>query len=71
MKKWLTTISDLTILKVEKTYVFIDASKEGCGGILIQEGNVIAYTSGQLHSYKKSYVTHDLKLEAMLYALKL
>jgi hypothetical protein len=37
----------------------------------MQEGHVIAYTSGQLQKYELNYPTHDLELAAIVHALKI
>ncbi|CAN6459657.1 unnamed protein product [Victoria cruziana] len=50
--------------------IFMDASREGYGGVLMQESKVIAYTSRQLRQHEKNYVTHDLELGAVVHALK-
>lgn len=61
----------LTLPKVGETYiVYTIISREGYGEILIQEGNVVAYTFRQLCPYKRNYITHNLKLRAVLHAMK-
>ncbi|KAA3480313.1 Transposon Ty3-G Gag-Pol polyprotein [Gossypium australe] len=45
--------------------VFSDASLNGLGFVLIQEGKVIAYASRQLKPHEKNYPTHDLELAAI------
>jgi hypothetical protein len=37
----------------------------------MQEGKVIAYASRQLRKHEKNYPTHDLKLAAVVHALKM
>jgi hypothetical protein len=37
----------------------------------MQNGNVIAYASHQLKPYEQNYPTHDLKLAAVVFALKI
>ena len=37
----------------------------------MQKGKVIAYASKQLKIYEKNYLTHDLELAAVVFALKL
>ena len=51
--------------------VYSDASRQGLGCVLMQDGRVIAYASRQLKKHKKNYPTHDLELVAMVFALKI
>jgi len=51
--------------------VYTDASKVGLGCVLMQHGRVIAYGSRQLKRHEVNYLTHDLELVAMVYALKI
>src|SRR4051812_9421744 len=51
--------------------IYCDASRQGLGCVLMQERRVIAYGSRQLRSHEDKYPTHDLKLAAVIYALKL
>ena len=51
--------------------VFSDASKQGLGCVLMQAGRVIAYASHQLKKHEANYPTHDLKLTAVVIALKI
>ena len=37
----------------------------------MQHGKVIAYASRQLKPHKKNYLTHDLELAAVVFALKI
>ena len=37
----------------------------------MQEGKVVAYSSKQLKPHEKNYPTHDLKLAAIVFALKI
>ncbi|KAH0654401.1 hypothetical protein KY289_032079 [Solanum tuberosum] len=58
----------------EGTYsvvVYCDASKVGLGCVLMKNGKVIAYASRQLKAHEKNYPTHDLKLAAVSFALKI
>ena len=50
--------------------VWTDTSKEGLGGVLMQDGQVIAYISRKLRMHEENYVMHDLELLAIVYALK-
>jgi hypothetical protein len=72
LKKKLTQAPVLTIPDLEKRYVvFCDASSKGLGGVLMQENNVIAYTSRQLKPHEENYPTHDLELAAIVFVLKI
>jgi hypothetical protein len=51
--------------------VCTDACKEGIGGVLMQEGHVICYTSRKLNKHEINYVTHDLELASIVHALKM
>ncbi|GKF13015.1 retrotransposon protein, putative, ty3-gypsy subclass, partial [Tanacetum coccineum] len=50
--------------------VYCDVSNQGLGCVLMQRGKVIAYASRQLKIHEKNYTTHDLELEAVVFALK-
>ena len=39
--------------------------------MLMQNGKVVAYASRQLKNYEKNYLTHDLDLAAVVFALKI
>ncbi|GJZ19940.1 putative reverse transcriptase domain-containing protein [Tanacetum coccineum] len=51
--------------------VYYDASGIGLGCVLMQRGKVIAYASRQLKIYEENYTTHDLELDAVVFALKI
>ena len=51
--------------------VYCDASKMCFGGVLMQNGKVVAYASRQLRTYEKNYPTHDLELTAVVFMLKI
>ncbi|GJR07182.1 putative reverse transcriptase domain-containing protein [Tanacetum coccineum] len=55
---------------IEDFVVYCDASNQGLGCVLIKRGKVIAYASRQLKIHEKNYTTHDLELEAVVFALK-
>ncbi|GKE10467.1 putative reverse transcriptase domain-containing protein, partial [Tanacetum coccineum] len=50
---------------------YCDASKKGLGAVLMQREKVITYASCQLKIHEKNYTTHDLELEAVVFALKI
>jgi hypothetical protein len=61
----------LAVPETGKDYmVYCDASKNGLGCVLMQDRNIIAYGSGQLRPHEVNYPTHDLKLAAVVFALK-
>jgi hypothetical protein len=49
--------------------VYCDASGTSLGGVLMQEGQVISYSSRQLRCHEEHYPTHDLELAAVVMAL--
>ncbi|KAL5756631.1 hypothetical protein ACOSQ2_021377 [Xanthoceras sorbifolium] len=51
--------------------IYSDASHNGLGCVLMQEGKVVAYTSRQLKTNEQNYPTHDLELAAIVFALKI
>ena len=55
----------------DKFVVYCDASKQGLGCVLMQNDKVIAYASRQLKEYEQRYPTHDMELEAVVFALKI
>src|SRR3954468_22904576 len=71
LKERLTTAPVLIVPDPNKSYeVFCDASKKGLGGVLMQDGQVVAYTSRQLKVHEENYPTHDLELAAVVFTLK-
>ena len=72
LKKRLTSAPVLTIPTPEGKFdIYSDASKMGLGAVLMQDGKVVAYGSRQLKEHEKNYLTHDLELAAVVYALKI
>nr|GEW97792.1 putative reverse transcriptase domain-containing protein [Tanacetum cinerariifolium] len=55
----------------ENFIVYCDASHKGLGAVLMQNEKVIAYASRQLKIHEKNYMTHDLELGAVVFALKM
>ena len=51
--------------------VYYNASLNGIGCVLMQEGKVVAYGSRQLKTHELNYPTHDLELPAVVFALKM
>ena len=50
--------------------MYCDASNNGLGCVLMQSRRVVAYGSRQLNNHEWSYPTHDIKLAAIVFALK-
>ena len=72
LKKRLTTAPVLILPKPDEPFVvYCDASKLGLGGVLMQEGKVVAYASRQLRIHEKNYPTHDLELAVVVFVLKI
>ncbi|WVZ98519.1 hypothetical protein U9M48_043949, partial [Paspalum notatum var. saurae] len=72
LKKPLTSAPVLAQPDVTKPFdVYCDASGNGAGRVLMQEGRVIAYASRQLRKHEANYPTHDLELAAVVHALKI
>ena len=51
--------------------MYSDALKIGLGCVLMQDEKVVAYASRQLKPHEQNYSTHDLKLAAVVFALKI
>jgi hypothetical protein len=72
LTKRLTTAPILILPDQSKRFtVYCDASRDGLGCVLMQEGKVIAYASRQLRRHELNYPTHDLELAAVVHALKI
>nr|GEX46176.1 putative reverse transcriptase domain-containing protein [Tanacetum cinerariifolium] len=55
----------------EDFVVYCDASLKGFRAVLMQREKVIAYASRQLRKNEENYMTHDLELGAVVFALRL
>lgn len=51
--------------------IYTDVSFQRLGAVLMQLGRVIAYASRQLKEYETRYLTHDLELAVVIFALKI
>src|ERR1051325_3891565 len=72
LKKRLVTAPILTLPMSGKEFdVYCDASHQGLGCVLMQEGKVIAYASRQLKKHEINYPTHDLEMASVVHALKI
>ena len=71
LKRHLTSAPVLVPPDFSKDFIiYCDASRQGLGCILMQDRQVIAYASRQLHPHEENYPTHDLELAAVVHALK-
>lgn len=50
--------------------VYCDTSYQGLGCVLMQERKMITYASRQLKVHERNYLTHDLELATIVFALK-
>jgi hypothetical protein len=70
IKELLTKASILKVPDMDEDFlVCTDASKEGLGGVLMQDGRVITYISRKSRRHEENYATHYLELLAIVYAL--
>jgi hypothetical protein len=66
-----TTSPVLAQPDTEKSFdVYCGASGTGLGGVLMQECQVISYSSRQLRHHVEHYPTHDLELATVVMALR-
>jgi hypothetical protein len=72
LKKRLITAPVLMMSAMEKSFsISGDASGQGLGCVLMQDGRVVAYVSQQLRKHEVNYPTHDLKLAVVVHSLKI
>ena len=72
LKKRLTTTPVLVLPDISKSFsIYCDATIQGLGCVLVQEGRVDAYASRQLRKHELNYPTHDLERAAVVHALKI
>ncbi|KAA3473088.1 DNA/RNA polymerases superfamily protein [Gossypium australe] len=71
VKGFSTIATPLTRLLQKNVRFECDASLNGLGCVLMQEGKVVAYASRQLKPHEKNYLTHDLELAAIVFAFKI
>jgi hypothetical protein len=57
---------------LEKLFsIYCDASSQGLGCVLMQDGHMVAYASWQLRKHEAHYLTNDLELAAIVQAPKI
>jgi hypothetical protein len=72
LKRRLTTALVLTLPDIQRDFlVYCDASRQGLGCVLMQDGKVVAYASRQLKPHEQNFPTHDLEFAAVVHALKI
>ncbi|GJU46442.1 putative reverse transcriptase domain-containing protein, partial [Tanacetum coccineum] len=72
LKQKLCNAPILALAEGSKDFIaFCDASKKGLGAVLMQREKVIAYASRQLKILEKNYMTYNLELRAVVFALKI
>ena len=72
LKTRLTTALVLTLQEGSDCYViYCDASRVVLFCVLMWRDKVIAYASTQLKVHEKNYPTHELKLAAVMFSLKI
>jgi hypothetical protein len=65
-------VSILVLPDMEKSFSnYCDASGQGLGCVLMEDGRVVAHASRQLRKHEVNYPTHDLVLAAVIHALKI
>ena len=70
LKDRLTPTLMLTLSEVTKGFVvYCDASRVRLGCVLMQHGKMISYSSRELKVNEKNYLTHELELAAVVFAL--
>ena len=71
LKTCLTLASVLALLNGSRGFtIYYDASRVRVRCVLMKHGRVIAYASRQLKNHEKNYLTHDLEMVAIVFALK-
>jgi hypothetical protein len=64
--------SILVMPDMEKPFsIYCDATGQGLGCVLMQDGHVVAYASCQLRKHEVNYLTRDLELAVVVHALNI
>ncbi|GKA16261.1 putative reverse transcriptase domain-containing protein [Tanacetum coccineum] len=72
VKQKLCSAPILTLPEGSEDFIaYCDASIKGLGAVLMQREKVISYASRQLKIHEKNYMTHDLELGVVMFALKI
>ena len=71
LKKMLTSAPILILRNADEYFVvYCDASKMRSGGVLMQNGKVVAYASRRLKVYERNYPAHDLEYAVVVFVHK-
>jgi hypothetical protein len=72
LKKGLTSAPVLILPDITKKFdIYYDASRQGLGCVLMQDGKVVSYASRQLRKHEENYPTLDLELATVMHAFKI
>ena len=72
LKRRLTSTPIMIVPERGQGYtMYCDDSKAGLGCVLMQFGRVVAYGSRQLKNHEQNYLTHDMELATVVFALKI
>jgi hypothetical protein len=72
LRKQLTTAPILVMPDMEKSFsIYFDASCQGLGCVVMQDGHMVTYASRQLRKHEMNYPTHDLELAVVVHALNI
>ncbi|GJW15151.1 putative reverse transcriptase domain-containing protein, partial [Tanacetum coccineum] len=72
IKQKLCSAPILALLEGREDFIiYCNASIKGLGAVLMQREKVIAYASRELKTHEKNYMTHDLELGVVVFALKI
>jgi hypothetical protein len=70
LNKQLTSAPELVMPDMEKPFlIYCDASGQGLGCVLMQDGHMVVFASQQLRKNEEHYPTHDLELAGVVHAL--
>jgi hypothetical protein len=72
LKRRLTTAPMLTLPDIQRDFVvYCNASRQGLGCVLMQDGKVLVYACRQHKPHEQNYPTHDLEFASVVHALKI
>jgi hypothetical protein len=72
LRNCLTSALVLVLPDLTKKFdIYCDASQQGLGCVLMQDGKVVSYASRHLRKHEESHPSHDLELAAVVHAPKI